>query len=97
MCGHTLFNATLFPDRQLVISVESAVVRSDVLGHAIHNPCWWLGLLLVCAAVVVLASGLVTPSVSGFSAVSVVFLVTVSAKVTGRSPENQALFIFWIK
>ena len=32
----------------LVISVESAVVRPDLLGHAIHNPFWWLGLLLVC-------------------------------------------------
>jgi cytochrome d ubiquinol oxidase subunit II len=44
----------------LVISAQSAVVRPDVLGHAIHNPCWWLGLLGVCAAVVVLVSGLVT-------------------------------------
>src|SRR5215470_129113 len=35
----------------VVISAESAVVRPDVLGHAIHNPFWWLGLLLVCAAV----------------------------------------------
>ena len=44
----------------LLISAESAVVRPDVLGHAIHNPYWWLGLLVVCAAVVVLVSGLVT-------------------------------------
>jgi cytochrome d ubiquinol oxidase subunit II len=36
------------------------VVRPDVLEQAIHNPCWWLGLLVVCAAVVVLVSGLVT-------------------------------------
>jgi cytochrome d ubiquinol oxidase subunit II len=42
----------------LVISAESAVVRPDVLGHAIRNPYWWLGLILVCAAVIVLASGL---------------------------------------
>jgi cytochrome d ubiquinol oxidase subunit II len=42
----------------LVISAESAVVRPDVLGHAIRNPYWWLGLLLVCAAVIVLVSGL---------------------------------------
>jgi len=42
----------------VVISVESAVVRPDVLGHAIHNPFWWLGLVVVCAAVVVLVSGL---------------------------------------
>lgn len=44
----------------LVISVESAVVRPDLLGHAVHNPFWWLGLLLVCAAAITLVSGLVT-------------------------------------
>jgi cytochrome d ubiquinol oxidase subunit II len=44
----------------LVITAESAVVRPDVLGHAVHNPYWWLGLLLVCAAVIVLVSGLAT-------------------------------------
>ncbi len=44
----------------LVISVESGVVRPDLLGHAIHNPFWWLGLLLVCAAAIMLISGLVT-------------------------------------
>jgi cytochrome d ubiquinol oxidase subunit II len=44
----------------VVISAQSAVVRPDVLGHAIHNPCWWLGLLLVCAAVGVLVTGLAT-------------------------------------
>src|SRR5277367_324002 len=38
----------------LVITVQSAVVRPDVLGHAIHNPSWWLGMLLVCAAASVL-------------------------------------------
>jgi cytochrome d ubiquinol oxidase subunit II len=42
----------------LVISAQSAVVRPDVLGHAILNPFWWLGLLVVCAAVIVLVSGL---------------------------------------
>ena len=44
----------------LVISVESAVVRPDLLGHAIQNPFWWLGLLLVCAAAIALVSGLAT-------------------------------------
>jgi len=44
----------------LVISVESGVVRPDLLGHAIQNPFWWLGLLLVCAAALTLISGLVT-------------------------------------
>ena len=42
----------------LVISVESGVVRPDLLGHAIHSPFWWLGLLLVCAAAITLISGL---------------------------------------
>ena len=42
----------------LVISVESSVVRPDLLAHAIHNPIWWLGLLLVCAAAMALFSGL---------------------------------------
>ena len=44
----------------LVVSAESAVVRPDVLGQAIHNPCWWLGLALVCTAGSVLVSGLAT-------------------------------------
>src|SRR5262249_23422608 len=43
----------------LIISAESAAVRPDVLRHAIQNPYWWLGLLLICAAVVALFSGLV--------------------------------------
>ena len=42
----------------LVITVESAAVRPDVIGHAIYNPLWWLGLLLVLSAAVVLVSGL---------------------------------------
>ena len=42
----------------LVISVESGVVRPDLLGHAIHNPFWWLGLLLVFVAAITLISGL---------------------------------------
>src|SRR5262245_24027235 len=43
----------------VVISALSAVVRPDVLGNAIQNPYWWLGLLVVCVAAVVLVSGLV--------------------------------------
>src|SRR4029077_17575986 len=42
----------------LLIWLESGVVRPDLLGHAIHNPFWWLGLLLVCAAAITLISGL---------------------------------------
>src|SRR5262249_13850128 len=44
----------------VVISAATTVVRPDLLGHAMQNPSWWLGLLLVCAAVAVLVSGLVT-------------------------------------
>jgi cytochrome d ubiquinol oxidase subunit II len=44
----------------LVVSVESAVVRPDLLGHAIQNPYWWVGLFLVCTAAIVLVSGLAT-------------------------------------
>jgi len=43
-----------------VITVEILVVRPDLVGHAIHNPLWWLGLMWVCAAAIVLVSGLVT-------------------------------------
>lgn len=44
----------------LVISIESAFVRPDLLGHAIQNPSWWLGLLVVCAAAITLITGLST-------------------------------------
>ena len=44
----------------LLISLESGLVRPELLGHAIHNPIWWLGLLLTCAAVITLISGLAT-------------------------------------
>src|SRR5499427_815962 len=44
----------------LVISAESAVVRPNLLGHAMGNPFWWLGLLLLCAAAIVLVCGLAT-------------------------------------
>jgi cytochrome bd ubiquinol oxidase subunit II len=44
----------------LVISVESAGVRPDVLGQAIHNPLWWIFLVLVCSAASALVYGLAT-------------------------------------
>jgi cytochrome bd ubiquinol oxidase subunit II len=44
----------------LVLCVESAVVRPDLLGQAMHNPFWWFGLLLVCGAAITLISGLAT-------------------------------------
>jgi cytochrome d ubiquinol oxidase subunit II len=43
----------------LVLCIESAFVRPELLGEAIHNPFWWLGLLLVCGAAATLISGLV--------------------------------------
>jgi cytochrome d ubiquinol oxidase subunit II len=46
----------------IIVSAESAVMRPDVLGHAIQSPYWWLGLLVVCAAVIVLVSGLANRS-----------------------------------
>jgi cytochrome d ubiquinol oxidase subunit II len=42
----------------VVVSAESAVVRPDLLGQAIQNPLWWLGLILVCAAAITLIAGL---------------------------------------
>src|SRR5437667_6924779 len=39
----------------LVISVESGIVRPDLLGHAMHNPLWWLGLIVICGAAIALA------------------------------------------
>ena len=42
----------------LAISVESSDVRPGVLGHAIHNPFCWLGLILTLLAIGALISGL---------------------------------------
>jgi cytochrome d ubiquinol oxidase subunit II len=42
----------------LVISVETIVVRPDLPSRAIHNPFWWLGLLLVIFSTAALISGL---------------------------------------
>jgi cytochrome d ubiquinol oxidase subunit II len=42
----------------VLISIQSWIVRPDLLGNALGNPVCWLGMLLVCAAVVTLASGL---------------------------------------
>jgi cytochrome d ubiquinol oxidase subunit II len=44
----------------LVVSVESAEVRPDVLGHATHNPYWWIFVVLVSAAASALVFGLAT-------------------------------------
>lgn len=42
----------------LAISVESWVVRPDILGHAIHNSICWLGLIVTVLATGTLISGL---------------------------------------
>src|SRR5215475_3046495 len=42
----------------VVVTVETAEVRPGLIGHAIHDPYCWLGLLLVVAATAVLVSGL---------------------------------------
>src|SRR5262245_35136524 len=44
----------------LAISVETWVVRPDLPGHAIYNPFWWLGLLVVIGSTITLISGLST-------------------------------------
>jgi cytochrome d ubiquinol oxidase subunit II len=48
------------PPLLLLISVESGLVRPDLLGHAIQNPIWWFGLLLVCVAAIGVVWGLAT-------------------------------------
>jgi cytochrome bd ubiquinol oxidase subunit II len=47
------------PPLLFVISLESYAIRPDVLERATHNPMWWLGLLVICAAIA-LVSGLIT-------------------------------------
>lgn len=42
----------------LIISVESAFVRPELLGRAIQNPFWWIGLLIVIGSALLLFSGL---------------------------------------
>jgi len=56
--ARVLWGAT--PPLLLLISAESAVVRPDLLEHAMQNPIWWLGLVLVCVAAYALVSALTT-------------------------------------
>src|SRR5215510_14478939 len=44
----------------LVVSSQSRIVRPDLLGHAVHNPLWWLGLLVIAGAIIALVAGLAT-------------------------------------
>src|ERR1700748_2558690 len=42
----------------LVVLVESRIVRPDLPGHALFNPFWWIGLVVVATAAMMLISGL---------------------------------------
>ena len=42
----------------VVISIESWAVRPDLVGHAIHNPFSWLGLLILFSSIIALISGI---------------------------------------
>jgi len=44
----------------LVVSIESGVVRPELLGHVVRKLRWWLGMLLVCGAALTLVLGLAT-------------------------------------
>src|SRR3954464_8664802 len=41
-----------------VVLVESRIVRPDLPGRALSNPFWWIGLLVVATAAIMLISGL---------------------------------------
>jgi cytochrome d ubiquinol oxidase subunit II len=43
-----------------LISLESWVVRPELLGRAVANPLWWLGALVVLGSAIALVSGLST-------------------------------------
>jgi len=69
----------------LIISIETFVVRPDLLGHAVFNPFWWLGLILIAVSAISLVSGLATQkekrSFIGSSLLLVGLLVTGSAAI----------------
>jgi cytochrome d ubiquinol oxidase subunit II len=44
----------------LIISVETFVVRRDLAGQGIHNPFFWLGLVIILFSAAALISGLIT-------------------------------------
>jgi len=44
----------------LAISVETWVVRPDLIGRAIYNPFWWVGLIMIIVSTIALISGLLT-------------------------------------
>jgi cytochrome d ubiquinol oxidase subunit II len=44
----------------LAISVETWVVRPDLIRPAIYNPFWWVGLIMIIVSTVAIISGLLT-------------------------------------
>ena len=42
----------------LVVLIESRIARPDLPGHALSNPFWWLGLVVVATSTITLISGL---------------------------------------
>jgi cytochrome d ubiquinol oxidase subunit II len=55
-CAKYLWIATI--PISLVVLIESRIVRPDLPGGAIYNPFWWLGLIVILASIIMLASGL---------------------------------------
>jgi cytochrome d ubiquinol oxidase subunit II len=83
----------------LLISIETFLVRPDLPGHAVHNPFWYLGLLVVAASMITLVSGLSTGrerrAFVGSNLVLVGLLVTGAAAIfpvmlySTLAPENS--------
>ena len=83
----------------LAISIETFVVRPDLPGQAIHNPFWYLGLLVVAASIVTIISGLsagrVRRTLIGSTFMLVGLLVTGAAAIfpvmlySTLAPENS--------
>lgn len=69
----------------LAVSVESLVVRPDVLGHASVNPFCWLGLIIVAGSILALISGFSTHregrAFAGSSALLAGLLITGGAAI----------------
>lgn len=42
----------------LVVLIESRIVRPDLPGHALSNPFWWIGLVVIAISTIALVSGL---------------------------------------
>jgi cytochrome d ubiquinol oxidase subunit II len=83
----------------IAISIETLLVRPDLPGRAIHNPFWYLGIVIVVGSVVTLISGLSTGgekrSFVGSNLMLVGLLVTGAAAIfpvmlhSTLAPENS--------